>query len=91
MYCIKTNKATHVPQEVSDKAWEFLDFTRPLLLGPHHNQHWIFNMDRMPLHFSYHSSRTLEKHGTKTIHVHKTGNGTKRATGHLPSRPLVIF
>ncbi len=38
-------------------------------------------MDQMPLHFSYHSSKTLEKHGAKMIHVCKTGNGTKRAMG----------
>jgi hypothetical protein len=37
-------------------------------------------MDQMPLHFSYHSSKTLEKCGAKTIRVRKTGNGTKRAT-----------
>ncbi len=77
----KTNEATRVPQEVAQEAWEFLEFTRPLLFGPHCNQHWIFNMDQRPLQFSYHSSKTLEKRGTKTIHVQKTGNGTKRVTG----------
>jgi hypothetical protein len=38
-------------------------------------------MNQMPLHFSYHSSKTLEKHGAKTIHVRKMLNGIKRATG----------
>jgi hypothetical protein len=81
VYCTQTNKAMCAPQEVCDKAWEFLEFTCPLLIGPHPNRHWIFNMDQMPLHFSYHSSKTLEKRGTKTIHIRKTGNGMKRATG----------
>jgi hypothetical protein len=41
----------------------------------------VLNMDQMPLHFPYHSSKTLEKRGTKTIHVSKTRNGAKRAMG----------
>ncbi len=77
----KTNEATRAPQEVAQEVREFLEFTRPLLFGPHRDRRWIFNMDQTPLNFSYHSSKTLEKRGTKTIHVRKTGNGTKRATG----------
>jgi hypothetical protein len=98
VYHTKTNEATCAPQEVSDKVQEFLEFTHPLLLGPHRNQHWIFNMGQMPLHFSYHSSKTFEKSGNKTIHVHKTGNGTKRATGAFTITsvgnfltPMIIF
>jgi hypothetical protein len=98
MYRNKTNEATRAPQEVSDKAREFLDFTRPLLLGPHRDRRWIFNMDQMPLHFSYHSSRTLEKRGAKTIHIHKTGNRTKRAMREFTIMaagnfltPMIIF
>ncbi len=81
MYRTRANKAMRAPQEVCDKAQQFLEFTQLLLLGPHCNRCWIFNMDQMPLHFSYHHSKTLEKCGTKTIHVRKTGNGTKRAMG----------
>jgi hypothetical protein len=81
VYCNNTNEATRAPQEIYDEVWEFLEFTCPLLLGPHCDRRWIFNMDQTPLHFSFHSSKTLEKCGTKMIHVHKTGNGTKRATG----------
>jgi hypothetical protein len=77
----KTNEATPVPQEVAQEVREFLEFTRPLLFGPHRNRRLISNMDQTPLHFSYPSSKTLEKRGTKMIHVRKTGNGTKRATG----------
>ena len=77
----KTNEATRAPQEVAQEAREFLEFTRPLLFGPHRDRRRIFNMDQTPLLFSYHSSKTLEKHETKMIHVRKTGNGTKRATG----------
>ncbi len=58
-----------------------MEFTCPLLIGPHCVQRWIFYMDQMPLHFPYHSSKTLEKRGTKTIHVCKTENRMKRAMG----------
>ncbi len=40
-------------------------------------------MDQTPLNFSYHSSRTLKKRGTKTIHVRKTSSQMKRATAAL--------
>jgi hypothetical protein len=69
VYCQKMNEATGNPQEVYQEAQEFLEFTHPLLHGPHRDQRWIFNMDQMPLYFSYHSSKTYEKHGSKTIHI----------------------
>jgi hypothetical protein len=40
-------------------------------------------MDQTPLFFSYESSTTLEKRGTKTIFVCKLSNSTKRATAAL--------
>ncbi len=91
VYCTRTNKAMRGPQEVCDKARKFMEFTCPLLIGPHYNRRWIFNMDQMPLHFSYHSSKTLEKHGTKTIHVRKTGNWTKWAMGAFTITAAGIF
>ncbi len=55
-------------------------------------------MDHTPLNFSYHSSRTLEKHGKKTIHVRKTSSQMKRATAALTVTaagdfltPMIIF
>jgi hypothetical protein len=79
VYCQKMNEATHNPQEVYQEAREFLEFSRPLIHGPHCNRCWIFNMDQTPLYFSYHSSKTYEKYGSKTIHIHKMSNRTKRA------------
>jgi hypothetical protein len=98
VYCQRTNKATRAAQEVYDKAQEFMELTPPLLLDPHWDWRWIFNMDQTPLHFSYHSSKTYVKCGTKTIHVRKMPNGTKRATGALTVTaagnflmPMIIF
>jgi hypothetical protein len=55
-------------------------------------------MDQMPLYFSYHSLKNLEKCGTKTIHVCKMSSGTKRATGAFTITaagnfliPMIIF
>jgi hypothetical protein len=75
-----------------------LDFSPPILLGPHCDRRWIFNIDQTPLHISYHGSRTLEKCGTKTIHIRKTVNRTKWATGAFTIMaagdfltPMIIF
>jgi hypothetical protein len=83
VYCQKINEATRAPQEVYDKAKEFMELTRLLLLGPNCNWCWIFIMDQMPLHYLYHSSKTYAKCGSKTIHMCKSSNGTKRAMGVL--------
>jgi hypothetical protein len=40
----------------------------------------IINMDQMPIPFSFHSAKTLEKKGTKTIHVRASTSDTKRVT-----------
>jgi len=78
-----TNEAQRSIKEVSDEARAFLEETRLLLVGPHRDMRWIFNMDQTPLHFSYQSSRTIEKRGKKTINVRKSSSQTKRATAAL--------
>jgi hypothetical protein len=92
------NKATRNLQEVYQEVREFLEFTRMLLHGPNCDRHWIFSMDQTPLYFSYHSSKTYEKHGSKMIHIRKMSNGTKRAMGAFTITaagdflmPMIIF
>jgi len=93
-----TNEAQRSIKEVSDEATAFLEEARLLLVGPHRDMRWIFNMDQTPLHFSYHSSRTLEKRGKKTVNVRKSSSQTKRATAALTVMaagdfltPMIIF
>ncbi len=55
-------------------------------------------MDQTPIHFSYQSSKTYAKRGTKMIHMRKTSNWTKRemraltvtAAGNF-LMPMIIF
>jgi hypothetical protein len=98
MYRRATHHVSRAFGEVSKEAKAFLDETRPLLVGPHRDIQYIFNMDQTPLFFSYKSSTTLEKSGTRTIFVHKSSNSTKRAMAALTVTaagnfltPMVIF
>jgi len=98
VYRLRTNEATRAPQDVIDEATDFIAETRPLLVGPHRDPRWIWNMDQTPLHFSYQSSKTLAKRGSKTVNVRKTTDGTKRATLALTvtaagdfMTPMIIF
>ncbi len=91
IYPQKMNKTTCTLQKVYDKVWEFMEHTCLLLFGSHCDQSRIFNMDQKPLYFSHHSSKTLVKHGSKTVHVRKTSNGTKRAKGVLTVPAASIF
>ena len=93
-----TNEAQRSIKEVSDEATAFLEEARLLLVGPHCDMRWIFNMDQTPLHFSYQSSRTIEKCRKKTINVCKSSSQTKRATPALTVTaagdfltPMIIF
>ena len=93
-----TNEAQKSLKEVSDEAKAFLEEARLLLVGPHRDMRWIFNMDQTPLHFSYQSLRTIEKRGKKTINVRKSSSQTKRATAALTVTaagdflsPMIIF
>ena len=92
------NEATCPLHEVYAQALDFLASTHLLLVGPHCNKQYIWNMDQTPLWFSYHRSKTLAKWGTKTIHVCKTSGDTKRATAAITVlaageclKPMMIF
>ncbi len=98
VYRMKTKEAACALQEVYDEAWKFMELTCSLLLGPHQDWCWVFNIDQKLLHFLYHSTKTYAKHVTKTIHMCKRSNGTKRAMGVLTVTaagnflmPMIIF
>ena len=80
---MKTNKAMRPPHEVYAQALDFVTTTRLLFVSPHRNKRYIWNMDQMPLWFSYHRSKTLAKWGTKTINARKMSSNTKRVTAAL--------
>jgi hypothetical protein len=98
VYRAKTNESTRAPEDVYAEATEFISLYRPSLVGGHRHKRWILNMDQTPLYFSYHQSKTLALRGTKTIHVRKTTDDTRRATAALTITasgeslpPMIIF
>jgi hypothetical protein len=80
VYRTKTNKATRSPAEVYEEATAFMARSRTSLCGPHCDKRWIWNMDQMPVYFSYHRNKTLAKRGIKTVHVRKSTSDTRHAT-----------
>jgi hypothetical protein len=83
VYCRATRQVTRALAEMSKDAMAFLEEIRPLLVGPHRDNHFIFNMDQTPLFFLYKSSSMLEMSGTKMIFVRKSSNSTNRAMAAL--------
>jgi hypothetical protein len=69
VYRRATHHATRAFAKVSAEAMAFLDEVCPIVVGPHRDNRYIFNMDQTPLFFSYESLTTLEKRGTRTIFV----------------------
>jgi hypothetical protein len=74
--------STHVAQkdhrETEEESAHFVDFMRQKVSGMDPDD--VLNMDQTPIPYSFPSSRTLEKKGTKTIHVRTSTSDTKRAT-----------
>ncbi len=92
--------STHVAQknhnETTQESLHFLSLMGQKIIGMDPDD--IVNMDQTPIPYSYHSNRTLEKKGVKTIHVRSSTTDTKRATlaatvtasGKL-LKPMLIF
>jgi hypothetical protein len=74
--------ATHTAQkhfnETARDAKDFIDMVRLKLVG--RNLDDVLNMDQTPIPFSYHSGKTLDVKGTKTIHARASTTDTKRVT-----------
>jgi hypothetical protein len=92
--------ATHTAQkshhETETESQHFIEMMRDKVADM--DPALILNMDQTPIPFSFHAAKTLEKKGTKTIHVRASTCDTKRVTlavtcdangGMLP--PLLIF
>jgi hypothetical protein len=90
VYCTKTNEATRAPQEVCDEA-QFLEFTCPLLFGPHRNLHWILTWTRCPFIFPTTAQRLLISVALRQFTSARQGMGQRGQRGHLPSQLLAIF
>jgi hypothetical protein len=74
--------STHTAQkhfmETAADAKDFIAMVKQKLEG--RNLEDILNMDQTPIPFSYHSTKTLEVKGTKTIHARAPTTDTKRVT-----------
>jgi hypothetical protein len=74
--------ATHTAQkhykETKEEASHFIEFMRTKLEGKDPCD--IINMDQTPIPYSFHSNRTLENRGTRTVHVRASTTDTKRVT-----------
>ena len=74
--------ATHTTpknfQETKDKSTNFIALMKAKFTSVDPED--ILNMDQTPIPFLYQSTRTLEKKGWKTIHVHSLTMDTKQVT-----------
>ena len=73
---------THVTQcklkDVATEASDYMNLMRPYLNGLYCNQHFILNMDQMPVYFSMMAKRMLDVIGIQTVHIRSTANDKKR-------------
>ena len=75
-----THKAQRDPRKVEVEALQFLDYICPRVADGSQHPDYIINMDQTPIPFLFHSNKTLEKKGTRTIHVCTSTTDTKQVT-----------
>jgi hypothetical protein len=75
---VSTHVAQRDPKEMEGTAQEFMSLMRHKVgnMNPDH----VLNMDQTPIPFSYHSKRTWEEKGVKTVNSRASTCDTKRAT-----------
>jgi uncharacterized protein YceK len=95
-HCAAMHTAQKNYQETMEESCHFIEMMRDKVADK--DPMLIINMDQMPIPFSIHSAKTLEKKGTKTIRVRASTLDTKRvmlaATVDVSSRmlpPMLIF
>ena len=74
--------AAHTAQkqyvEMAADAKDFIAMVKQKLEGRNHND--ILNMDQTPIPFSYHSNKTLNVKGARTVHTRVSTSDMKRIT-----------
>ena len=75
-----THECQRAPSETYGMARDYVHTIRPRLLQSNRHQDFILNMDQTPIPFTFHAKKTLESVGTRTVHIRKSTNDTKRVT-----------
>ncbi len=74
--------ATHTAQkhfvDTQEESNHFIAMMKEKIMAK--NPSHIINMDQTPIPYSFHTNKTLELKGTKTIHVRASTTDTKRVT-----------
>jgi hypothetical protein len=65
-------------EEVEAEASNYMHLIRTLIFIPHRGQHFILNMDQMPVYFLMSTKRTLEVVGKRIIHIRMSTNNTRQ-------------
>ena len=79
LYCrVSTHFTQKDHKETEEESSHFVTLMRQKVLGM--NPDDVINMDQTPILYTFPSNRTLEKKGSKTIHVQTSTTDTKRAT-----------
>ena len=75
-----THVSQKAPSEIAKLADDFMEYIRPVISQPNRSEDYIINMDQTPVPFTFHSTKTLELVGTRTVNIRKSTNDTKRVT-----------
>jgi hypothetical protein len=75
-----THESQQRPGEVVEEAMDYMVMMHTIVEGPKRDQHFILNMDQMPVFFSISKKKTLKIIEARTIYVCTSSNDMKHAT-----------
>ena len=98
VHSLGTHESQKAPKETQTEALDFMEVIRPKLQLQCCNKTFFLNMDQTPIPFTFNSKTMLEVVGARAVHVHKSTNDTKHATGAITVTdsgkmlpPLLVF
>jgi hypothetical protein len=79
-YRVGTHESQKAPAEASSEAKDFMSLICLMVAEPNQHEDFIINMDQMPIPFTFNSKLTYDVVGTRSVHIRKSTNDTKRVT-----------
>ena len=77
---VHTHESQRNANEVAVEAQDWMNMIRPMLIGLHRSEAFMFNMDQTPIFFSMVPRTTLHSVGACTVNVRTSTSSTMRVT-----------
>ena len=80
MHRLGMHKSQTLPLAAAADVFDFVLVMRPFLYGPTCDPRFLLYMDKTPVFFSMHETKSLEKRGSRTVNIRTSKNDLAQIT-----------